>query len=60
MFYIVYWCTSMKFEGTISTEISELGTFDVKDGKSSGVIHVPKKWINSKVIVLFLMEDRGD
>jgi len=50
----------MKFEGTISTEISELGTFDVKDGKSSGVIHVPKKWINSKVIVLFLMEDRGD
>ncbi len=44
----------MRFEGTFSTEVSEFGTFDVKDGKSTGVIHVPKKWIDSKVIVLFL------
>jgi len=47
----------MKFEGIFSTEIYEFGTFEVKDGKSTGVVHVPKKWIDSKVIVLFLKDD---
>jgi putative transposon-encoded protein len=49
----------MKFEGTFSTEVSDFGTFDVKDGKSSGVIHVPKKWIDKRAIVLFLGDNDG-
>jgi len=47
----------MKFEGLFSTEINEFGTFEVKDGKSTGVVHVPKKWIDCKVIVLFLKDN---
>jgi hypothetical protein len=49
----------MKFEGLFSTEISEFGTYDVRDGKTSGVVHVPKLWIGSKVIVLFLSSEGG-
>jgi hypothetical protein len=46
----------MKFDGTFSAEISDFGTFEVKDGKTTGIIHVPKKWIKAKTIILFLKD----
>jgi len=53
-------CNNMKFDGTFSTEISDFGTFEVKDGKTTGIIHVPKKWIKGKTIVLFLEDGEID
>jgi len=50
----------MKFDGAVSTEVSEFGTYEIKNGKTTGVIHVPKKWIDKRAIVLFLKDGEVD
>lgn len=40
-------------------ESKPVSFYEVKDGKTTGIIHVPKKWIDKKVMVLFLSDNIG-
>jgi hypothetical protein len=47
----------MKFTGTITVDISEMGVYEVRDqgkDRSNGLIYVPKNWVKKQVMVLLL------